>query len=235
MPTMKQRSAPRRIAKKADAPSGRRGTKVRTRQVLFVQGAGQGTHDSWDNKLVASLEQELGPDYRVHYPRMPDEADPDPTAWKKSIGRELRKLSDGAFLVGHSVGAAILMDYLAGGTLKQRPAAVFLIAAPFIGDGGWPSKDLRPTRQMAVELHDDTPLYFYQGSDDQTVPFSHIEMFARAFPHATIRRLEGRDHQLNDSLSELGHDLQALGMKTVVQKTAPVPSVSARARSRNGR
>jgi predicted alpha/beta hydrolase family esterase len=141
---------------------------------------------------------------------MPDEADPDPTAWKKIIARELRKLGDGVFLVGHSVGAAILMDYLAGGTVERPPAAVFLIATPFIGDGGWPSDDLRPTRQMAVELQDGAPLYFYQGRDDETVPFSHIEMFATAFPHAIIRRLEGRNHQLNDDLSELGQDLRLL-------------------------
>jgi predicted alpha/beta hydrolase family esterase len=180
------------------------------RQVLFVQGGGSGTHDSWDNKLVASLKGALGPDYTIRYPQMPDEADPNPTVWKKTIARELRKLSDGVFLVGHSVGAAILMDYLADDTMERRPAAVFLIATPFIGDGGWPSDDLRPTRQMAVEFHDAAPLYFYQGRDDETVPFSHIEMFATTFPNATIHRLEGRDHQLNNDLSELGHDIKLL-------------------------
>ena len=180
------------------------------RQVLFVQGGGRGAHDSWDNKLVASLQGALGPEYAIHYPRMPDEADPDPTLWKKSIARELGQLSDGVFLVGHSVGAAILMDYLAGGTVERRPGAVFLVATPFIGDGGWPSDDLRPTRQIAGELRDGAPLYYYQGRDDETVPFSHIEMFATAFPHAIIRRLEGRDHQLNNDLSELAHDIRLL-------------------------
>jgi predicted alpha/beta hydrolase family esterase len=87
------------------------------RHLLFVQGAGGGTHASWDNKLVASLEQALGPDYAIRYPRMPDEDNPDPTAWKKAIAREIRKLSDGMFLVGHSIGAAILMEYLAGATI----------------------------------------------------------------------------------------------------------------------
>ncbi|MEA2700355.1 MAG: hypothetical protein QOI66_4626 [Myxococcales bacterium] len=183
---------------------------MRKRQVLFVQGGGKSVHDSWDNKLVASLEGALGPDYTIRYPRMPDEADPDPTAWKKAIARELGKLSDDVFLVGHSVGAAILMDYLAGGTVARRPAAVFLIATPFIGDGGWPSDDLRPTKQMAVELPDGAPLYFYQGGDDETVPASHAEMLATAFPQAIIRRLEGRDHQLNNDLSAVGQDIRRL-------------------------
>ena len=66
------------------------------------------------------------PDYTIRYPRMPNEADPDPTAWKETIARELRTLSDGVFLVGHSVGAAILLDYLASGTEERRLAGVFL-------------------------------------------------------------------------------------------------------------
>ena len=64
--------------------------------------------------------------------------------------------------------------------MERRVAGVFLIAAPFIGDGGWPSEDLRPTRQVALELHGSAPLYFYQGRDDDTVPSSHIDMFADA-------------------------------------------------------
>src|SRR4051812_15264491 len=42
-------------------------------RVMFVQGGGEGAHDSWDNKLVASLEQALGAGYSVRYPRMPKE------------------------------------------------------------------------------------------------------------------------------------------------------------------
>jgi predicted alpha/beta hydrolase family esterase len=183
---------------------------ARTRQLVFVQGGGKDAHDSWDNKLVGSLEQALGPGYTIRYPRMPGEAEPDPAAWKGTIARELRDLSDGVFLVGHSVGAAILMDYLGHGSIERRIAGVFLIAMPFIGDGGWPSKNLRPTRQLAHKLQDVGPLHFYQGREDETVPLSHIEMFASVFPDATIRRLAGRNHQLNDDLSEVARDITLL-------------------------
>ena len=180
------------------------------KQLLFVQGGGREVHDAWDNKLVASLKEALGPDYTISYPRMPDEAAPHPADWQRALARELRRLSDGAFLVGHSVGAAILLDYLAAGTAKRRLAGVFLISTPFIGDGGWPSEDLRPTTEVALELRNGAPLFFYQGRNDETVPFSHIEMFASAFPGATIRCLEGRDHQLNDDLSDVARDIRLL-------------------------
>ena len=178
------------------------------RQVLFVQGGGKGTHDDWDDKLVASLRKALGSGYSVHYPRMPDEDRPDAAAWKKEIARALAELGDAAVLVGHSVGGAILVDHLADGVPDPRPVAVFLIATPFIGDGGWPSGDLRPTREAAAKLPAALPVYFYQGDGDDTVPSSHLGMFAKALPRATVRRLDGRDHQLNDDLSEVAHDIK---------------------------
>lgn len=184
---------------------------MRVKQVLFVQGGGKDTHDSWDNKLVASLEQALGAGYQVRYPRMPDEANPDPKPWKEAMARELSELSDGVILVGHSIGAAILLEHLGDGKLGRRLAGVLLIAPPFIGDGGWPSDDLRPTKELAAGLPEQTPLFIYRGSDDDTVPVSHLGMFKKTFPHATIRQLEGRDHQLNDDLTEVAHDIGALG------------------------
>ena len=178
--------------------------------VLFVQGGGKGTHDSWDHKLVASLSKALGRRYTVRYPRMPEEANPDAAAWKKAIDRELRQLGDGVILVGHSVGAAVLVDYLADGAWPAKPVGVFLIATPFIGDGGWPSDDLRPTAKAAATLSDRAPLYLYQGRDDETVPPAHIDLLAQALPRATIRVLEGRNHQLNDDLSEVARDITLL-------------------------
>jgi predicted alpha/beta hydrolase family esterase len=181
------------------------------KQVLFIQGAGKDVHDAWDNKLVGSLEQELDHDYAISYPRMPDEAAPDAAAWKEAIAPEIERLNDGLILVGHSVGGAVLLDYLADAApqwpMERRVGGVFLIAAPFIGDRGWPSEDLRPTAEVARALRDGEALHFYQGTDDETVPFAHLELFATAFPAATIRRLEGRDHQLNDDLSEVARDI----------------------------
>src|SRR3954462_2883183 len=105
-------------------PSKRRSVVRRNvkHQVLFVQGGGRDVHDSWDNRLVASLGKELARAYTKRYPRMPNEAAPDATAWKKAIGREIRRRSDGVFLVGHSIGAAILLDYVADGNLERRPS-----------------------------------------------------------------------------------------------------------------
>lgn len=56
----------------------------------------------------------------------------------------------------------------------------------------------------------DVPIFLYHGRNDETVPFAHVELYARAIPHAHVRRLADRDHQLDNTLSELASDIQQL-------------------------
>lgn len=180
-----------------------------TKQVLFVQGAGDGAHDRWDDKLVESLERALG-DCDVRYPRMPDEADPHYAVWKPALLGELAALDDGAILVGHSVGGTILIHVLAEQLPKARIGGVFLVAAPFIGEGGWPSDEIQPLPALSRRLAD-VPIFLYQGEADTTVPFAHLALYAKALSHATIRAVARGDHQLGNDLRIVARDIRSLG------------------------
>jgi predicted alpha/beta hydrolase family esterase len=179
-------------------------------QVLFVQGGGEGAHDDWDIRLVDSLERALGPDYEIRYPKMPKESDPSYIRWKEALATEFAGLKDGALLVGHSVGATILINAIAADPPKLALGGVFLIAAPFVGKGGWPSGDIEPLEKLGAALPDGVPVYLYHGTDDATAPIAHVDLYAKAIPQAVIRRLKGRDHQLDDDLSEVARDIQSL-------------------------
>jgi hypothetical protein len=48
---------------------------------------------------------------------------------------------------------------------------------------------------------------------DKIVPFSHLDLYATALPQAFTRRLAGRDHQLNNDLSEVARDIRGLNAK----------------------
>jgi predicted alpha/beta hydrolase family esterase len=181
-----------------------------SKQVLFIQGGGAGAHDKWDNKLVESLARELGPTYEISYPPMPDEADPTYAAWKAVLEQEIAALDDGAILIGHSVGGTILINALAKEPPDRKLSGVFLIAAPFVGAGGWPSEDIEPSPELGAQLPAATPIYLYHGSADHTAPFAHLDLYARAIPYAHVCRLEGRNHQLDDDLAEVAADVRAL-------------------------
>jgi predicted alpha/beta hydrolase family esterase len=179
-------------------------------QLLFVQGGGHGVHDEWDNKLVESLRRELGQDYEIRYPRMPNEDDPDYTPWKTTLEREFGTLQDGAILVGHSVGGTILVKVLAEHSPAQKLGAIFLIAAPFVGDGGWSSDDLQFPSDLGARLPQGIPIHFYHGLEDEVAPPSHVDLYARAVPQARVHRLRDRDHQLNNDMREVAGAILSL-------------------------
>jgi predicted alpha/beta hydrolase family esterase len=181
------------------------------RQVLFVQGAGEGVYDCWDSKLVTSLERELGESYTVRYPRMPNEDDPSYAAWEPALTRELASLDDGAILVAHSVGGTILIHVLAGQQPKPRFGGLFVIAAPFIGEGGWPSDGIGDCKDVSEGLPPGLPIYLYHGAADDVVPTAHVHLCAKAIPHAVVRTLDRRDHQLNNDMSDVARDILSAG------------------------
>jgi predicted alpha/beta hydrolase family esterase len=180
------------------------------KDVLFVQGAGEDVHANWDSHLVASLRRQLGPEYDVRYPRMPNEADPTMASWRPVLERELSSLPPGAVVVGHSVGGTLLIHVLADWASTTALDAIVLLAAPFIGDGGWASDEIGSGADLAARLPIAVPVLLYHGEDDTIVPVEHVERYAAAIPRARVRRLVGRDHQLNNDLSEVASDIRDL-------------------------
>lgn len=181
-----------------------------TRQVLFVQGGGAGTHDDWDDKLVASLRRELGAGYEVRYPRMPDEQDPNSARWGAAIRAELAIVDDGSVVAGHSVGGAILAHVLAEHPPRQRLGAIVLVAAPFVGDGGWPGDGFELPHDLGARLPPGVPVHVVHGLGDETAPPQHADLYARAVPQARLHLLAGRGHQLDDDLNEVAAIIRAL-------------------------
>ena len=181
-----------------------------TKQVLFIQGGGAGAHDEWDSRLVDSLRRELGSGYDVRYPRMPNEADPSYALWKAALAEAIAGLDDGAIVIGHSIGGTILINALAAAPPKRKLAGVFLIAAPFVGAGGWPGGDIGPAVDLGAQLPPGTPVHLYHGSADDIAPSAHVDLYAEAIRGAIVHRLPGRDHQLNDDLAEVAAGIRAL-------------------------
>lgn len=172
-------------------------------QLLFIQGGGEGVHDEWDARLVDSLMGELGDGYEVRYPRLPDEADPSYPRWRAAIEQELVTLDDCAVVVGHSVGATILIDVLAELPLQRRLDMIVLLAAPFVGSGGWPGDEFELPADVGDRLPRGVPVHVFHGLADEIVEPSHADLYAQTISQAHVHRLPGRDHQLNNDLREV--------------------------------
>ena len=181
-----------------------------TKQVLFVQGGSEGAYSA-DLKLAASLRENLGAGFNVRYPKMPNEDEPSYAVWKQRIVEELKAMGDDAILVGHSIGGSVLIKLLTEEKLEQSVRAVFLVSAPFWYDHEfWRWDEVRLSKNASSRVPKDTPVYLYHGRADQSVPFAHAQMYAKALPQVILRPLDGRDHQLNDDLSEVADEIRQL-------------------------
>ena len=165
-----------------------------TKQVLFIQGGGAGAYDE-DKALVASLQEALGAEYDVLYPEMRNEDDPE--LWKPQLSKEVAALDGAVFLVGHSAGASVLLQFLAEERVTNSIVGVFLIATPFWGAEVW----------QASQLPEDLPIFFYHSRDDEIVPYAHLALFAEKLPQASICEFDGRGHQFNNDLSDVAADI----------------------------
>jgi predicted alpha/beta hydrolase family esterase len=179
------------------------------KQVLFVQGAGEGAYEE-DGELVKSLRERLGSEYHVQYPKMPEEENSGYQAWRAQISKELAALDNGIILVGHSVGSSMLLKYLSEENAQNSVAGIFLIAAPYWGAEGWQVDEFTLDEGHASEVLKALPLFFYHSRDDDIVPFTHLALHVKKFPQATIREFDGRGHQFNNDLSEVAADIKSL-------------------------
>lgn len=180
-------------------------------QILFIQGGGEGAHRA-DAKLVASLRRALGPRYKVIFPKMPAEEDPDYERWKPLLGKELSVLGGRPFVVGHSLGGSFLLKYLVDEKFSRSIAGLFLIATPFWGGAGWRYKGFERIAlpdDFGEKIPSETGVFIYHSRDDETVPFAHMALYAARLPRATLRALDGGGHQLGNDLSEVAADIKS--------------------------
>jgi pimeloyl-ACP methyl ester carboxylesterase len=179
------------------------------KNVLFIQGGGGEEDYAADSKLVASLQKDLGETYVVHYPLLPDEAGPD-FGRKKQIGKEISLIKGEIILVGHSLGASMLLKYLSEIQIQNKLGGIFLLSTPFwSGDEEW-KQGLKLQQDFASKLPKNVPIFLYHSQDDEEVPFDHLELYAQYLPHATVRKITGGGHQLNNDLSLVAKDIKSL-------------------------
>lgn len=179
------------------------------RHVLFIHGGGGEAYET-DGALVVSLREELGPEFEVRYPEMPDGAAPEYGAWSGWISRELTALDGEVTLVGHSLGASILVKHLSEDQIEKPIAGVFLIAAPYWGTTDWEVAEFELREDFPATLPQETPIYLYHSRDDEVVPFAHLALYAERLPRATIREFDACGHQFGDDLSEVAEDIGRL-------------------------
>jgi len=175
--------------------------------LLFIQGAGDMRAAEGSGHLADYLGKELGDDYRVIAPEMPDADHPRYRPWRDRIARELAAIDDAVILVGHSFGGSVLLKYLAEGTHRKPIRGVFLVAVPY-----WDAQ-----RFEEFALAEDFPsrlppseIFLYHSRHDPEVPAEHLRRYEEKLPNATARSVAGSEHSFLQGLPELVGDILRL-------------------------
>lgn len=179
------------------------------KHLIFFHGEASEEDYEADAKLVASLKVKLGSGYSVHYPLLPDNGTPD-LGRRKQISHEISASEDNVILVGHSLGASMLLACLSETGTRKKIAGIFLLATPFWnGNEDWVETfKLQPG--FAKQLDENTPLYFYHCRDDEEVPFGHLTIYKQHLPWASFREISVGGHQLNNDLTIVVTDIKSL-------------------------
>lgn len=200
----------------------------RKQQVLFIHG---GTpHDNHSryievlkNKTIKlewieqkrdwknNLYQDLGEDFIVYSPQMPNKQTAQYEEWKIVFSKVFEDVDEGVILVGHSLGALFLVKYLSEEIISKKIKKTILLGTPFDQEGMDNDPLLSFTRTRSLELFSKQAgdIYFYHSEDDFVVPYNNLAKYKAELPKATFRSFTDCNHFIVESINQLIDDIKA--------------------------
>lgn len=187
------------------------------KEVLFIHSAGPQGPDEGSSKLVAYLHTALGAGYLLRCPALPEPENPRYEAWKGTIYRELGVPGSEVILIGHSLGASIVLKYLSEEPCKRSIAGLFLIATPYWGTRGWEMDEFLLREDFVSRLPFIPKVFLYHSRNDEWVPFGHLAHYVKKFPQATVRKIDGGEHEFANGLPEVANDIKSLSGHVIMK------------------
>jgi len=185
-------------------------TDIKLKHIFFVHSAGsQGGSGEGSFDLVSTLETELSSDYHIQYPVINNPEVPTYQTWKKLFSFKLKEYTEPLILVGHSLGGSVLLKYLSEEKVDISIVGLFLISIPHWGKKDWEVEEFVLPENFETKLRHISNVFLYHSKNDEIVPFEHLSFYKNAFPNATVRELEGKDHAFARGLPVLVADIKS--------------------------
>ena len=149
------------------------------------------------------LQDELGSNYQVLLPAMPNKTNARYSEWKIWFEHLTSIFADDCILVGHSLGAIFLAKYLSENTVPVTVAATILIAAPHSSETNEDLTDFK-IESLTNQLTEQAGrLVFFNGFDDPVIALSELELYQKAIPLAECNIVSAPDHFVRAEFPEL--------------------------------
>ncbi len=158
-----------------------------------VDGPHQDSIVKWRDRY----EEFLGSDWQIIRPQMPSPRNAKYKEWKLWFEKYFQYIKDDVTLVGHSLGATFLAQYLSGEIFPKTIHSLHLVSPAFEGLGGFGLDDVSKINQQAKNV------YIYHSKDDPLVPFEDSARLHTLLPDAELVSFEDRGHMLIPEFPEL--------------------------------
>lgn len=150
-----------------------------------------------------TLQEDLGADYTVLNPTMPNATNARYDEWALWFERISEVIEDGCILIGHSLGGIFLAKYLSEQDFPRQIKAAILVAAPFDDESDESLTDFKLTNisPRFAKQAGDISLFF--GTDDPVVSATEADKYRRELPSAHITLMSAPDHFNSSHFPEL--------------------------------
>ncbi|HYF29190.1 MAG TPA: alpha/beta fold hydrolase [Candidatus Paceibacterota bacterium] len=152
---------------------------------------------------------EFSSSWEVFKPSMPNDKNAKYLEWKIWFEKLVPYLRDDVVFIGHSLGGLFLAKYLSEEQFPKRVRATILVAAPY-NTPEHPRADFNITHPFDQLVKQGGEIYLYHSPDDETVPLSAFERYAKEIPSAHAVLIENRGHFSTPTFPELAEVVRSL-------------------------
>lgn len=149
------------------------------------------------------LQDNLGSEYQVLLPSMPNSTNARYSEWKLWFDHISSLFSDNCILIGHSLGAVFLAKYLSENSLSVKIKATVLIAAPYDDDSVEDLADFKIVKLSERLTEQAGRLVFFNGMDDPVISRLDLSRYQDQLPAAEFKILSAPDHFVRADFPEL--------------------------------
>ena len=157
------------------------------------------SHKTWRH----SIEKQLGRNFQLLVPRMPNSNNSVYQEWKIWFERMSYFIKHDVILIGHSLGGIFLAKYLAENKFKKKIKGLIIVAGPYnsctkesLGKFKLP----KSLNQLSGQCKN---IYLVFSKDDPVVPFKEMEKYCKALPTAKTVIFKNRGHFSQNHFPEL--------------------------------
>ncbi len=159
---------------------------------------------------VKHLQKDLGTDYQVIQPTMPNPRNAKYAEWKIWLEKHFSYLENNIILTCKSLGGTFWAKYLSENKFPVKISQLHLVAAPFDNANDLPPKgerydliDFLPGADLSLIEKQVDQIFIHHSEDDPIVTFEMSNKFAKALPSAIKLDYTDRGHFSIENFPEI--------------------------------